>query len=62
MPREDGEREGERSSRYLGAERISARVGEMVRLEEWLRTASARMEPAPLVILHRSIPARIVPV
>ena len=42
-------REGVRWRRYLGAERISAMVGEMVRLEEWLRTASARMESALLV-------------
>ena len=50
MPREVGVREGVRWSRYLGVERISATVGEMVRLEEWLRTASARMESALLVI------------
>ena len=48
--REDGEREGNRSGRCLGAERSSGLRWLMVRLEEWLRTASARMESALIVI------------
>ena len=44
----------------MGAERSSGLRWMTVRLEEWLRTASARMESALLVNYIKIIPARIV--